>query len=58
MAAIKCSNLVLVYLDDANGQFMRGGHLLHVHNVKNLLSDLIQTYKMRHGEKGQVVVAT
>ncbi len=48
----------MVYSDDASGQFMRGGYLLRFNNVKILLSDLILTYKMRHGEKGQLVVAT
>ncbi len=48
----------MVYIDDASGQFMRGGYLLRFNNIKSLLSDLILTYKMRHGEKGQLVVAT
>ncbi len=48
----------MVYSDDASGQFMRGGYLLRFKNVKSLLPDLILTYKMRHGEKGHLVMAT
>ncbi len=29
----------MVYLDDANGQFMRGGHQMRFNKVKSHLSD-------------------